>query len=252
MNLNFTDRKLIWEEGEFNLLSFNFGGKNSYDDFGILISKRPSIPSPKRRISFIDIPGRDSTLRFDEGTFEDITIALECSVKDSSNITSKIDDIKAWLFTAGESDLIFSFQDDKKYIAQVVNQIDFKQVFKIFGEFIIIFNCRPFKYLVAKQVTTLLTSGIITNIGTIYSEPIIKVYGTGNGMLTVGTQVINLTGISGNIVIDSTIQDAYTADGSNLNNKMSGEFPILNVGNNPISWSGGITQVEITPNWRWL
>ncbi len=48
------------------MLSFNFGGRNSYDDFGILIAKRPDLPSPKRRVNIINIPGRNSNLRFDE------------------------------------------------------------------------------------------------------------------------------------------------------------------------------------------
>ena len=64
------------------ILSFNFGGENSYSDYGIIISKRPSIPSPKRRVSYVDIPGRDSNLKYDEGTFEDITIVVECTIKD--------------------------------------------------------------------------------------------------------------------------------------------------------------------------
>ena len=51
------------------MLSFTFGGKNSYADFGLVVSKRPSIPSPARRITTLDIPGRNSSLRFDENTY---------------------------------------------------------------------------------------------------------------------------------------------------------------------------------------
>lgn len=234
------------------MLSFNFGGKNSYDDFGILISQRPSIPSPKRRINTINIPGRNSNLRFDEKTYEDITLTVECSVKDNSNIADKLDEIKAWLFETGESDLIFSFQADKKYIAQVVNAIDFKQIYKYFSEFPIIFNCRPFKYAGDNSIVTISTSGVINNIGTVYSEPKIKVFGSGDIVLTIGSQVLQLIGINDYIIIDTFLQDCYDENGSNLNNKMNGEFPILNVGNNNISWTGNVTKLEITSNWRWL
>lgn len=234
------------------MLKFTFAGKDSFEDFGILIAKRPNLPSSKRRVTLIDVPGRNSSLRFDEGTYEDITLTVECSIKDSLNVVNKIDDIKAWLFNAGESDLIFDFQPDKKYIAQVINSIDFNQVYKYFGEFAIIFNCRPFKYAVSNPVTTLTAPGSINNIGSIYSEPIIKVYCTGDGSLTIGTQVIALKGITGSITIDTTIQDSYGIDGSSLNNKMAGDFPILSIGANTISWTGSITKVEITPNWRWL
>lgn len=51
------------------MLSFTFSGKDSYEDFGIYVEKRPNLPSPKRRVSYMDVPGRDSSLRYDEGTY---------------------------------------------------------------------------------------------------------------------------------------------------------------------------------------
>lgn len=234
------------------MLSFDFGGKNSFIDYGILVSKTPSIPSPTRRVTTLEIPGRNSALRFDENAYEDITVTVECAIKEEDSLTAKVDLIKGWLIGSGESSLIFDNQPDRKYMAQVVNSIDFAQIFNIFSRFIIVFNCRPFKYAVSNIVNTFNTVGTINNIGTIYSEPIIKVYGNGDGVLTVGTQVINLISISESIVIDSTIQNCYGTDGSNLNSLMLGEFPILNVGSNSIFWTGGITKVDVTPNWRWL
>lgn len=235
------------------MLSFNFGSKNSYDDFGILISKRPSIPSPKRRVNTINIPGRDSNLIFDEKTYDDITLTVECSVKDKENLANKIDGIKAWLFETGQGDLIFSFQDDRKYIAQVVNSIDFKQIYKYFSQFPIIFNCRPFKYAVENTMVNIIQTGAkISNIGTIESEPIISVYGSGDIIFKINEQQISLKGISNKIIINSVIQDCYDDEGNNLNGKMSGEFLKLKSGENIIEWSGNVTKTEIIPNWRWL
>lgn len=233
------------------MLSFNFNGKDSFNDYGIYVLQNPSILSPKRRVTTSYIPGRNSSLRYDENTYEDITISVSCGVKDDS-IIDKIDDIKGWLIGAGESELIFDFQPNKKYIAQVVNSIDFAQSIEIFSEFPIIFNCRPFKYAVDNSIITMTSSGIINNIGTIYAEPKIKVFGSGNINLNIGSQVINLIGINNCIIIDSDLQDCYDDNGSNLNNKMNGEFPIFNVGENNISWTGNATKLEITPNWRWL
>lgn len=234
------------------MLSFNFGGKNSYTDYGIIISKRPSLPSPKRRVSYIDIPGRDSNLRYDEGTYEDITITVECTVK-GNNILEQLDNIKAWLFSAGESDLIFSFQDDKKYKAQVVNAIDFKQVFKYTSVFPIIFNCKPFKYAVQNNIFTITENGAsIINPGTLKSEPIISVYGSGKVSLKVNETTVNLNDITGKIILDSVIQDAYNDAGDNLNSKVNGELITLKTGSNKFEWTGSITKIEVVPNWRWL
>lgn len=235
------------------MLSFNFGGKNSYGDFGILIAKRPDLPSSKRRVSTINIPGRDSNLRFDEKTYEDITLSVECSVKDNLNVADKIDDIKAWLFGAGESELIFSFQDDKKYIAQVVNAIDFKQVYRYFSQFPIIFNCRPFKYAVENNIVVVNISGTaVTNPGSLESEPVISIYGSGNIVFKINEGEINLQDITEKVIVNSVIQDCYDDEGNNLNGKMTGEFLKLKSGENIIEWSGSVTKAEIIPNWRWL
>ncbi|AND85559.1 phage tail protein [Clostridium tyrobutyricum] len=235
------------------MLSFNFGGRNSYDDFGILIAKRPDLPSPKRRVNIINIPGRNSNLRFDEKTYDDITLTVECSVKDTQNLADKIDDIAVWLFEAGEGDLTFSFQPDKKYIAQVVNAIDFKQVYKYFSEFPIIFNCRPFKYAVENNIVIINTScAKVTNPGTIESEPVISIYGSGDIVFKINGQQISLKGVSEKIIVDSVIQDCYDNAGNNLNGKMTGEFPKLKPGENIMEWSGDVVKAELLPNWRWL
>ncbi|SKA99755.1 putative phage tail component, N-terminal domain-containing protein [Caloramator quimbayensis] len=233
------------------MLSFNFAGKDSYLDYGIII-KRPSLSSPKKRISYIEIPGRDSSLRYDEGTFEDITITVECTLI-GDNLFEKIDQIKAWLFGAGESDLIFSFQNDKKYLAQVVNSVDFKQIINYISEFPIIFNCRPFKYAVLNDLVTITQSGTnLINPGTIYSLPKIYVYGSGDITIKVNGEELKINSFQNKIIIDSILYDCYDDDFNNLNSKVDGNFPILKVGSNIIEWTGNVSKVEILPNWRWL
>lgn len=238
------------------MLSFTFNGKDSYKDYGILIEKRPNVPSPKRRVSYINIPGRNSSLKYDEETYEDITLSVECAA--AGNIQNRIDDIKAWLIGSGESELIFSYQSDKKYIAQVVNSIDFEIILKISSRFVIIFNCRPFKYSAINEIIDI-TSGMGTSVlnrGTVESRPVIKVYCTGSGSFTINGRKVELTDIDNTfVVIDSELEEAYFIEGGvllNANNNMAGVFPILDVGNNIVTFNGGVTKLEIIPNWRWL
>ncbi len=239
------------------MLSFTLGNKNSSTDFGIITSVRPSIPSPKRRISYIEVPGRDSSLRYDEGTYEDVTIAVDCTIK-GANLMERLDSIKAWLYSAGESDLVFSFQPDKKYRAQVVNSIDFKQAFKICSRFVILFSCRPFKYWVNNTVITVNTGAgtTIVNQGSVASRPIIKVYCSGNGKFKINSAEVALSNITvPYLTLDSELEEAYylvNGEMKNANNLMAGEFPILSTGNNTVTFSGGVTKLEIAPNWRWL
>ena len=67
----------------------------------------------------------------------------------------------------------------------------------------------------------------------------------------VGTTIVELEDISGSIILDCALKEAYL--GSTLmNDHMTGEFPVLKPGMNPISWTGAVTKVVIKPNWRYL
>lgn len=234
------------------MLSFTFGNKNSYIDFGILIAKRPNIPLPKRRVSSVVIPGRSSSLKFDEGTYDDITITLECSIIDKKDIIEKIEKIKEWLMTTGESDLIFNFEPNKKYIAQVVNAIDFKQALKYISSFPIIFNCKPFKYSVEDKIITITkNNSTIYNEGTFESEPVIKVYGSGNIKLKINDNEVIVKKVDGYVSIDSVLKDAYKDDVLK-NGDMIGEFPVLKVGENIVGFSENVSKVEIKVNEVWI
>lgn len=235
------------------MLSFTFGGKNSYEDYGIVIAKRPNLPSPKRRITYIETPGRNSSVRYDEKTYEDITLLIDCGLRSKGDLINQLDEIKAWLFNTGESDLVFSFSPNKKYTAQVVNAIDFTQVFKYSSRFPVVFNGRPFKYASHNQeVEITKPTTFINNPGTIESEPILKVYGEGDITLKINDNEIKLIDIRGKIILNSTLEDCYNDAFENLNHKMVGVFPLLKVGQNQIQFTGNVEKLEMLPNWRWL
>lgn len=233
------------------MLSFTFNGKNSFADFGVYIEKRPIIPSPERRVSYFTMPGRSGSLRYDEGSYEDITLSVSCGIV--GNIDDKISRIKAWLFESGEADLVFSFSPYRKYIAQVANRIDFEIALKRISTFAILFHCHPFQYAVNNVPLTVTTSGTnLINTGSIASEPVIEVFGSGDAVLNIGLQTLELKNISEKIIINAVLQEVYSEDFQNRNNLMQSEFPVLSVGDNEILWTGNITKLVITPNTRWL
>ncbi|QNO17876.1 distal tail protein Dit [Caproicibacterium amylolyticum] len=235
------------------MLSFTFGGKDSFQDFGIYVATRPHIPSPERRVTYIEVPGMDSRLRRDEDTYSDITLSVECSFL--GDPSTKISAIKGWLLGAGEADLTFSHISGRKYLAQVVNSIDFEIVLRITSHFVIMFNCQPFQYATANTPISVSENMILTNPGTLKSLPIIKVNGSGTGALSVNGSVVSFSGIDESVILNSKLQETYKDTGTALvskNSTKTGEYPILLLGDNTISFSGGITSLEITPNWRWL
>lgn len=108
----------------------------------------------------------------------------------------------------------------------------------------------PFMFLDSGLIPITVTSGAkINNPGTHTAEPQIKIVGTGDINLTVNGKVFKITGLVSDIIIDSELQHSYNGT-SDLDGKVLGEYPILNLGENTISWSGNVTKLEITPNWR--
>ena len=75
--------------------------------------------------------------------------------------------------------------------------------------------------------------------------------GSGDITLMVGTTIVELTGISGSIVLDCALKEAYKGT-TLMNDHMTGEFPVLKPGMNAISWTGTVTKIVISPRWRFL
>ena len=114
------------------------------------------------------------------------------------------------------------------------------------------FRCKPFWYQENVQPITLTTSGtFITNPGSVYAEPVITVYGSGEITLMVGMSIVELDGITDSITLDTPLMEAYSG-ATGMNGNMSRDFPTLPPGKNAISWTGNVTKVVIQPNWRYL
>ena len=223
--------------------NFIFNGIDSNDY--LIVNKLPSIFKASKDIQKIEIDGRDGFLTQDNGSYKSIIKPVECSLRNLDNI----DYICSWL--TGSGNVIFSNEPDKVYKAIIINQIEFSKILREFHSFIIQFECQPHKYSIDNNIITLDAPQTVFNPSTVNSKPIIKLYGTGDVNLIINENIINLTNVSEYVTIDSDIQDAFK-DTLPKNNDMAGEFPEFIAGTNYINWSGTVTKIEITPNWRYL
>ncbi|KEH91590.1 phage putative tail component (plasmid) [Clostridium botulinum C/D str. BKT12695] len=159
--------------------------------------------------------------------------------------------IKNWLM-GKQNRLVFSDDADKFYIAQVINKFDIAQTLRILGSFPVIFNCKPFMYyfsgLEPVKITT--PTSIYSPEFIVPSEPVIKIYGSGDIKLNINKYSIELLNVQDYVTVNSVLQECYK-DTQNCNNKMCGEFPLL-LEENKINWNGNVSKVEIIPNWRCL
>jgi len=227
-----------------NEVYFIFKNISSVDYLDII--KLPSIFKAEKDINLLEAEGRDGFVTEDLGTYRGIIKTVECQVKD----LSQVDFICSWL--DGSGDVVFSNEPDRKYKATIKNQIELEQIVltQTYHTFIVQFECQPHKYSLEDSLITLTSAGTLYNIGSTISKPIIKVFGTGSITLTINSLNVVLTNVSEYVIIDSVCEDAYKGT-DYKNSDMKGLPPIFEVGQNTISWSGTVTKLEITPNWRW-
>lgn len=218
-------------------------------ELGIHVSEQPPITIPSERATFTNVPGRSGSLTTLEGddVYDDLLLTATCFISDPSRIL----EIAAWL--RGSSTVTFANRQGGYYHARIVNQISFEKILRgnPHRSFAVNFRCKPFWYANDVQPITLTTSGtFITNPGSVFSEPVITVYGSGEITLMVGMTITELE-ITDRITLNTPLMEAYSGSKS-MNNCMSGDFPILLPRQNAISWMGNVKRVEIQPNWRSL
>ncbi len=217
---------------------------------GIHVSELPPITIPLERSKQTNVPGRPGSLTQLEGddVYDDMILTATCFIADPAQIPA----IAAWL--KGKGTVTFANRTGGHYNARIANQIPFEKVLRgnPHCSFAVNFRCYPFWYQENVSDVTITTSGdTITNPGSVYSEPLITVYGSGNITLMVGTTIVELTNVSSSIVLDCALKEAYKGT-TLMNDHMSGDFPVLKPGLNAVSWSGNVTSVVISPRWRFL
>lgn len=219
-------------------------------EYGIHVLEQPPITVPSERVTHTIVPGRPGSLTTLEGddVYDDMILTATCLIADPS----RIPEIAAWL--KGSGTVTFANREGGFYYARIANQIEFAKVLRgnPHRSFAVNFRCKPFWYLSDVETITLTSStSIISNPGSVYAEPIITLYGSGEITLMVGTTIVELSDVANSITIDTPLMETYAGDIS-ANSCMSGDFPRLQPGQNAISWSGDVNRIVVQPNWRML
>ena len=228
---------------------FSWNGKKC-TEYGIHVLEQPPITIPAERATFTNVPGRPGSLTMLEGddVYDDMILTAQCMISDPGDIHT----IASYLKGSGK--VAFANRPGGFYFARIVNQIPFEKILR--GNphlsFAVNFRCKPFWYKENAPEITLTTSGtFITNPGSVFSEPVITVYGSGEITIMVGMTIVELDGITDSITLDTPLMEAYK-DMTSMNGCMSGDFPTLLPGQNAISWTGNVTKIVVQPNWRYL
>lgn len=201
----------------------------------------------EERIEEYSIPNSDYEPTEHTGKYKPYLRPMKFAWKDKARTA----EINTWL--KGYAKLRTSKDPSGYFKANVVSGYDVNKFSKRYDDFQVQFKINPpFFYMDSgDEAITLTAPGTIVNMGTHIAEPYIKITGSGNIDLTINSTVYSFTGVDTYIEIDSESKYIYR-DTLNQGDKMVGKFPILELGENAISWTGTVTKIEITPRWREL
>lgn len=236
-------------------MDFTWKGQTA-SGMGLCVTALPPIQAATRRDEAHTVPHRSGKLHIQDGSLDELIKPVQCYLPyEQGAAVAPLRAIMAWLQGRGR----VSFSDDpgREYEARIISQIDFGQWVTGYEdrEFAVFFECEPWAYHTQNigDITLTASGQQITNPGRAEAAPLLAVTGSGDAALMVGAEILTLSGLDGTIYLDCDIEEAYAVEGGipvSRNEKMSGEFPRIPPGLSAVSWTGGVTQVVVTPRWR--
>lgn len=218
-------------------------------DFGVYTTDAGVYDAPARRVSFVDVPGRNGSLVYDEDSFENIKVRYPAIIRD--NYEDNFAALRAFLLSRKGYVRIEDTFNPLEYRLGVYHEaIEPKTTtgYKM-GSFEIIFNCKPQRFLKIGEglITIPRSPSALMNPTRYDAKPLIRCYGK-SGTITISDIAVSVTGCSSYVDLDGDLMESYegTTSRNNTTTLTNGLFPVLKPGENTITFSG-FSSVAITP-----
>lgn len=246
------------------MLGFTFRGETS-GEHGICVMGLPGRAIPARRYVEHVIPGRDGVLRTWDGAYEPVQLAVDIYIPaHAAREYGLLEGIAEWL--QGRGRLEFSDNPGIEYDATVTLETRLSYWVEGFSDLVgtVTFKAEPYAYHAGGRAIEIEQSGgEYRNGGSIASEPVISIYGSGTFNLEIGGKAYEFDGVpvaeaAGEpaIIVDRPLGDCYSAGGANLNRCLTGALPTLEPGGGTVRWwipegaTGQVTKVVLETNAR--
>ena len=229
-----------------------FNGVSS-EELGIVVEHPPNYEIAKRRYETIQVPGRNSDIIIDNNCFDNVDRTYDIAIgQEGGDFTVFASRMADWLSSgSGYCRLEDTYEPDYYKMAVMSDPGEVINILQQAGRTTVTFNRRPERFLkMGERFVDVYNGSILTNPTKYVAKPIIELSGSGDGSLTVGRRTIEIRNLVDGFIIDSELQEAYS-DGINQNDNViaTNGLPILDAGENVISYSGGIKSVKISPRW---
>lgn len=236
------------------VVTFNGKASDSFD-IPILIESPPTYVYPERDYEVQHVPGRNGDIYIDKNSYKNVQRSYALAAGDDYESYDKLaNQIATWLHSAtGYAKLYDTYEPEYYRMAMYVETGTLTPIVRNGIRITANFNCKPQRFLHSgDDVITVSSSNTnITNPTQYTSRPIVTVYGSGVGTVTINGIKVTLNDIDTYTVLNSEIDDAYKGT-VNKNPYIvldNGIFPELKAGDNTIIFTGGVTKVEVIPKW---
>lgn len=162
--------------------TLTFDGRSS-SEFNVYITGEGVFNAPERAVEMISIPGRNGALALDYGRFENIEVTYNCGIAgdDDADFASAISDFRNWLCSRnGYVRLSDDYNANEYRMAVYKSGLEVTAENLKAGEFPVVFECKPQRFLTSGENTISVTSGdTITNPTLFDARPLLEIYGVG-------------------------------------------------------------------------
>lgn len=232
---------MVWNYFVVNGFSTTEFSSSIVMDFGKIKSANP------RFAEKVTLHGVNGSYNLEDGAYESYERTFKIFIARYEDALTLIEK-----FQAVQNVLEFSYQLGSLFYADFLDA-EISPKGKGGWEVSIKVEMQPFRYVKNVQDVVLAGSGTVTNPGTVYSEPIIVLEGSGDVSLTIGSQVMHLT-LDTKATIDCRHkrQNVYDKNGAVKNTlRKRGPFFEIQPGRSGVAVSGNVRKITIKGNWRY-
>ena len=162
--------------------SLIFDGEDSRD-YGVYITGQAVYNAPERDVEMISIPGRNGSFALDKGRFQNIEVTYPAGIfaDTEADFAEAISDFRNFLCSRkGYVRLTDEYNPDEFRMAVYKSGLEVEPAQLKAGEFNIVFDCNPQRFLISGEQTIEVANGqTITNPTRFESSPMLEVEGYG-------------------------------------------------------------------------
>ena len=132
-----------------NFKTFTFDGENSRS-YGVYITGEGVFNAPERNVEMVEIPGRNGAFALDKGNFNNIEVTYPAGIfaDTETDFAEAVSDLRNFLCSrVGYVRLEDDYNPNEYRLAVYKSGLDVEHDFLIAGEFELVFECKPQRFL---------------------------------------------------------------------------------------------------------